>query len=152
MVFAFGAVLAFYELARRAPDPAPTPEPAPRDEAPAAADRALLAPPSIADADDDRTGHTLAQVLGTLSDGARNSIFSVSIRDAGYPCVDLLSAHEAAQGAWRVGCRDARAYLVTVDTLGRLVVEPLSFSEGPAPITPNREFPIPIPLDPTQRP
>ena len=64
--------------------------------------------------------------LRAMSESVRNSTFVIAIRAAGFVCEDVIGVDQAEAGApaWRARCPDLHAYLVRVDDVGALAVEP----------------------------
>jgi hypothetical protein len=70
--------------------------------------------------------------LASMSSSFRNETFLVAIRDAGYRCVHFLEVIPrdlSDSGFWLMRCDDYRSYLVGVDDVGELVVEPAPYAE-----------------------
>ena len=55
-----------------------------------------------------------------LSDEDRAGFFLAAIRDAGFPCEDVVSVARTNEFGklWRISCTNATAYLVSVDESG----------------------------------
>jgi hypothetical protein len=72
-----------------------------------------------------------AQLLND-PDGARRTLLTKSIRDAGYDCPDVRSAEPLAPGghAWRAYCGALRLYWIEIDEFGRMSVEPGAYDES----------------------
>lgn len=88
--------------------------------------------------------------IEAMSPTFRETSFLIAIRKAGFECADVIGADPAGDthAAWRVTCREAAAYLVSVDAAGRLEIEPTPYGEGqPFNVirqgTPPRRAPVP---------
>lgn len=70
--------------------------------------------------------------IDAMSPSFRETSFLIAIRQAGYECDDVIGADPAGNlhAAWRVTCREAAAYLVSIDIAGGLEVEPTPYGEG----------------------
>jgi hypothetical protein len=141
-IAAFAIVFTAYRMvriARQRPPPPPVMA-QPLSEEALSAPKAEVADPSPPSADGPR--YTLPEALATMPADSRNTILMRTIRDAGFACAEVIGAHAVIDAAWRVRCVDAMPYLVTVDSIGRLLVEPQS--EGPGVNRPvEREIPVP---------
>lgn len=115
-----------------------------RDRAPTTRDGDAL--PRLSGSDTPPAQHPLQHYLLAETGPARDSVFLAMIRDAGFVCDDIASASELIDevASWRISCGKMQAYLLEVDSLGELRIEPLLYDDRlpPVPIeavpAPNR--------------
>lgn len=80
----------------------------------------------------DTAALAMQRKIESMSPTFRETSFLIAIRKAGYECNDVTGAVGVgdAHAAWRVTCREAAAYLVSIDAAGRLDVEPTPYGEA----------------------
>jgi hypothetical protein len=111
----------------------------------AAAARSIVTAPSapvdsLAATAADR-GHPLQDYLLSMQTLERNSVLHSMLRDASFACTELIGAMQMADdtAAWRISCENAHAYVLAVNALGEVQIDPVSYSEGARqnPLDPN---------------
>jgi hypothetical protein len=90
-------------------------------------------PPSVpaASSSNERALARQTELQGA-SDSFRNSTLLIAIREGGFVCNDLTSADQSDDplGGWRVACRGALVYFVSVAASGELVAQPVPMGDG----------------------
>ena len=103
--------------------------------------------PGTVPGDDDlikRARNAFQSELLAMPEAALQSVMRLAIQDNALDCSDVTGTQVLAPGvpAWRVSCAGPRAYIVEVDGLGRFVIEPQIYHEGPVmPRVPAETFP-----------
>jgi hypothetical protein len=74
----------------------------------------------------------MQDALTRMSEMQRNQLLRLAIRDSGFRCDDVISASSIGNEvrAWRASCVDASRYLVIVDDLEQLAVQPIAWDDA----------------------
>jgi hypothetical protein len=88
--------------------------------------------------------HALQSYLLAEADNARDSVLLSMIRDAGFVCEEIVHTRTLGDetAAWRVFCDETHTYVLEVDSIGELRIEPLFYGDRPPGAPPE---PLPAP-------